>query len=356
MALILDPTGETGLTQIQQQKLAVAKKLAAPRVSAPALTKLTTPTPPKVTSTATQPRATSPVAPQPAAAAPAPAPKPAASSYAGLNPDQYRQSLIDAVKGGVMSEYEANAAIIKNNLARALSDLDAEMSALEPAYQKQVQQIAQNQFTSQEASKELMNQAGWNTGNSGLAVGEQTKIGIAADKSRAETLQNKTMAESDIMRRRSLANDLSGTDLASIEAQKNAKLSAAEAEALVRSEDRNRSIYESDRDYSRSTYESDRQFEFAKAQAEAARRAARSSGGGGGSSSSGTAKPRTASQSGTLINGLISKIESAPTKESQMAAYQEAMGSPDLTDYEKDLLIQKYGRVNQNTVSTFYNP
>ena len=52
--------------------------------------------------------------------------------------DQYKQSLIESVRAGVMTEYEANASIIRNNLAQAMSELQNELAALEPLYQTQL--------------------------------------------------------------------------------------------------------------------------------------------------------------------------------------------------------------------------
>lgn len=346
MALILDVTGESGMNKIQQQKLATAKGLATARVTPVSNTKIAAPAPPPApVNTRTNTNTTGTNATAPNVAAPAAAPT-ASGGYQGMTPDQYRQSLVDAVKGGVMSEYEANAAIIKNNLAQALSNLDADLAALEPAYQKQVETIAQNQFTSGEATKEIMNQGGWNAGNSGLAIGEQTKIGIAADKSRAEALNTKTQAEQDIARRRSLAEQEYGTNLASLEAQKNAKLSSADANALVQSDDRNRSIYESDRAYDRSVLESDRA--YAQARANAAR--ARASG-----SSSNKDAEWSKSEANEWVNGVIKVMEGAYS-EDRMAMYEEALADPDVPEWVRDQLRTLYGNKNKETENYYYNP
>ncbi|NCU25772.1 hypothetical protein EOM86_03525 [Candidatus Nomurabacteria bacterium] len=169
--------------------------------------------------------------------------------YNGMSFDQYKQSLIDSVRAGVMTEYEANASIIRNNLAQAMSELQNELAALEPLYQTQLDTIAKNQYTTGERTKETLNQGGWNTSNSGLAVGEHTKIANAADESRAEAGLAKTQAEENINRQRTLQEQLANNDLASLEAQKNAKLAGAEAEAMIHAEDRYRQMYESDRSY-----------------------------------------------------------------------------------------------------------
>jgi hypothetical protein len=185
---------------------------------------------------------------------------PAAAGYNGLSSDQYRESLIASVRAGVMTEYEANANVIRNNLAQAMASMDAELAALEPLYQGQLQTIASNQFSTQEITKERMNQGGWNASNSGLAIGEQTRIGNAADKGRADASLSKTQSEAGINRNRNLTQQVSNNDLATAESTKNQKLAGAEAEALIQSDTRNRSMYESDRTYNAQQQQSDRTY------------------------------------------------------------------------------------------------
>ena len=54
----------------------------------------------------------------------------------------------------------------------------------------------------------MLNQGGWNTSNSGLAVGEHTRIANAADESRADAGLAKTQAEENINRQRTLQEQL----------------------------------------------------------------------------------------------------------------------------------------------------
>lgn len=204
-------------------------------------------------------------------AAPAPAPAP---SYSGLSSDQYRDSLLASVRAGVMTEYEANASVIRNNLAQAMASMDSELAALEPLYQGQMQTIATNQFATAEGTKEAMNQAGWNGSNSGLAIGEQTRISNVADKSRADATLAKTQSEAEINRQRTLAQQTADNSLASADTIKNEKLAGAEAEALIQSDTRNRSMYESDRNYNAQQQqfsESIRQFNANLAESRASR-------------------------------------------------------------------------------------
>ena len=187
--------------------------------------------------------------------------------------DEYKQSLIDAVKGGIMAEYEANATVIKNNLTRALSELEAEQAALDPLYQNQLKNIQQRKYATGVQQTELMNQAGWNATNSGLAVGEHTRIANQASEETAQADQSYNQYMADILRRQTLNKGQTDEQLASLEREKNAKLSGAESGALVQADDRNRSMYESDRNFemqgydrNRAAYESDRNFEMQKTQ------------------------------------------------------------------------------------------
>lgn len=346
MAFVMN--GDSGISA--QQRLVDAKAAAAAKVNSPyTQPKTATLAAPAVTKTKTgtaQPTAES----YKIASSPVTNSAPSASGgYTGMTPDEYRQSIIDAVTGGVMTEYEANAAIIKNNLAQALSNLDSELAALQPAYQNQLTNIAQNQFTSGEATKEIMNQGGWSASNSGLAIGEQTKIGVAADKSRGAALQAKTQTEADIERRRSLANQEYGTNLASLEAQKNAKLSAAQADAQRQSDERNRQIYEDDRNYNRSVYESDRA--YAQSRASSAR--ARAS--GGSSSKAATPATMTKTEANEWVSGVTKILESSYA-EDRMAMYEEALADEEVPQWVRDMLQAQYGNKNKETENYYYNP
>lgn len=161
----------------------------------------------------------------------------------------YYNKLVAAKQAGVITEYEANASMIRNNLSKALSDLQAEQAALAPIYQSQLSTIAQNQFSSSEQMKEMMNQSGWSGTNSGLAIGEQGKIAIGADKSRAQASQNFNDQTADINRRGTLANQTSMEDLAVLEKIKNNNLSQAEAEAYIANTQRQDTLAQQQRQY-----------------------------------------------------------------------------------------------------------
>jgi hypothetical protein len=169
-----------------------------------------------------------------------------------MSEDAYRQKLVDAVRGGVMSEYEANASVIRQNLNAALSNLDAENAALDPLYQKQLKTIKQNTFDTKVRQTELMNQGGWNASNSGLAVGEHTRIQNQGNQQAADADATHIQYENDILRRRTLAQTQSGEQLTTAEKIKNEKLAGAEATAMIQADDRNRQIFESDRGFAES--------------------------------------------------------------------------------------------------------
>jgi hypothetical protein len=155
------------------------------------------------------------------------------ASYSDAYNDEYYAKLQQAKQAGILSEYETNFAVIKNNLAKALSNLQAEKAALAPVYQNQLSSIAQNQFGSQEQMKEIMNQSGWNGQNSGLAIGEQGKIKIGADNARAEAGSVYAQGIADVERRTSLTNETSGNELVALDKWKNAQMAGAEAETYV---------------------------------------------------------------------------------------------------------------------------
>jgi hypothetical protein len=150
-----------------------------------------------------------------------------------MNADQYRARLIESVRAGIMTEYEANASIIRNNLSAAMAALDNDLASLEPLYQQNLQTIAANQYSSSQQTKELMNASGWDASNSGLAVGAQTQISNAADKSRADSLQAKTTAETGIMNQKTLTAKQAADELATQEKIKNEKIASAEASARI---------------------------------------------------------------------------------------------------------------------------
>lgn len=191
--------------------------------------------------------------------------------------EAYRKALVESKKGAINSEYETNASIIKNNLTRALAALNQNKAALEPLYQRQLSSIAQNQFATSETTKEIMNQGGWNAGNSGLAVGEQTKIGIGADKQRGEAAQARTAAENEYNSQMATEQMAADESLGSLGRWRSNQLSAAESDAMATATQYGRSVYESDRDFAfsqRQFEESVRQFEVQLAEQKASRTAA----------------------------------------------------------------------------------
>ena len=171
------------------------------------------------------------------------------SKYSGMSPEEYKNTLVESVKNGILTAYEANTNIIRNNLTKALSDLDAEEAALQPIYQEQLKGIQDRKFATTVQQTELMNQAGWNATNSGLAVGEHTRIANQASEETNDTNTAFNSAVADIMRRRTLTTQIADSDLSSAEQQKNYMLAEAEASAMIEAENRNRQIFESDRDF-----------------------------------------------------------------------------------------------------------
>ena len=205
------------------------------------------------------------------------APAQASGGYQSTSQDDYYKALVKSKQGAINAEYETNASIIKNNLTRALAALNQSKAALEPLYQRQLSSIAQNQFSTSETTKEIMNQGGWNASNSGLAVGEQTKIANAADKQRGDALQAKTTAENEYNSQMASEQMAADESLGALGKWRSAQLSAAEADALVTSTNYGRAIYESDRDFAftqRQFEESVRQFEVQLAESRANRTAA----------------------------------------------------------------------------------
>jgi len=180
--------------------------------------------------------------------------KPASSGGGGgggaVTSGDYYSKYMQMRQAGIMSEYEANASVIKQNLSRALADLDAEQAALAPVYQSSLSTIQANQFQSGEQMKELMNQAGWTGQNSGIAVGEQGKIKIGADTARAEAKSIYDQGVMDVNRRKTLAKDVAGEEQKALEKWKNAQLSGAEAEAWLANDDRIQAAVKASRDYS----------------------------------------------------------------------------------------------------------
>jgi hypothetical protein len=252
--------------------------------------------------------------------------------------DEYRQALIKAKQGAINAEYETNASIIKNNLTRALAALNQNKAALEPLYQRQLGSIAQNQFKSAETTKEIMNQGGWNASNSGLAVGEQTKIGMTADKQRGEALQAKTTAENEYNSQIATEQMAADESLGALGRWRSSQLSAAEADALVTSTEYGRAIYESDRDFAltqRQFDESVRQFEVQLSEQRANRTAAAKASAAR-ASSDGTAQ--------SAYNQYLAQLYTAVSPEDAYVLLSKTLQGADLPDSMKEDMIAQYNK------------
>ena len=200
--------------------------------------------------------------------------------YNGMGYDEYKNTLLNKIKSDVNMSADTQISTINKNLADILGQIDIQKNAVQPEFDKTIQDIGNQEFNTKESEKELMNQFGWNSGNSGLAIGELNKVKISADKARSDTETQKALKLSDIADRVAQANNRASLDRQDIENWKSQKLSGAEADAIMASEDRNYSMYrdtvgdytdlrnynrgvtESDRSYNRDATESDRTYNY----------------------------------------------------------------------------------------------
>ena len=252
--------------------------------------------------------------------------------------EAYRKALVESKKGAINSEYETNASIIKNNLTRALAALNQNKAALEPLYQRQLSSIAQNQFNTSETTKEIMNQGGWNASNSGLAVGEQTKIANTADTQRSESLQAKTTAENEYNSQMATEQMAADESLGSLGLWRSNQLSAAEADALVTSTNYGRAIYESDRDFAftqRQFEESVRQFEVQLAESRANRTA---------SQKAAVAKASNDGTAQSAYNQYLGQLYTATSPEDAYGLLSQYLIGADLPDSMKEDMIAQYNK------------
>ena len=267
-------------------------------------------------------------------------PTSSSSGYQSTSQDDYYKALVKSKKNAINAEYETNASIIKNNLTRALAALNQSKAALEPLYQRQLGSIAQNQFNTSETTKEIMNQGGWNASNSGLAVGEQTKISNAADKQRGDALQAKTTAENEYNSQMAAEQMAADESLGALGKWRSAQLSAAEADALVTSTNYGRAIYESDRDFAftqRQFEESVRQFEVQLEESRANRTAAEKAA---------VAKSTNDGTAQTEYNKYLGALYS-PAVTSPDVAYDllsTALSDETLSDQMKEDMIAQYNK------------
>lgn len=147
--------------------------------------------------------------------------------------DSLYKNTYDSAASKINASANSQIDVIKQNLQKTLAALENEKSYVKPNYDKAMNQISDNQFATTEAQKEMMNMSGWNTSNSGLAVGEVGKIAVGADKSRADVNANLVQALNDIARRVTEANTYSDQEQASIERQRQTALVGADADAKI---------------------------------------------------------------------------------------------------------------------------
>lgn len=183
-------------------------------------------------------------------------------AYNGLSADAYKNTLVQKAKSGVNSSADAQLATIQQNLAETLQAINSERASAAQNYQKTLETIHNNEFATTESQKEIMNQGGWNTNNSGLAVGEVGRIKIGADKQRADASASLSQLLADISSRASLAQTKASNDVASVNKWKEQQLAGAEADATINAENRNYGMY---RD-TVSDFTNNRNFDYAKEQ------------------------------------------------------------------------------------------
>jgi polyhydroxyalkanoate synthesis regulator phasin len=151
------------------------------------------------------------------------------------------QQIADAWAASQTSGYNISAnnqiANIQNNLAAILSNLQAEKSGTINQNQKDMKAIAANEFNTGEQQKELMNQSGWNPNNSGLAVGELTKIHNTANNQRANAADVLTQALNDIARRANLAKSEASTNVTNVNNNLEQQLAGVAADALLKADE-----------------------------------------------------------------------------------------------------------------------
>lgn len=133
----------------------------------------------------------------------------------------------------VNSAYKQGLTALKNSYSSDRSNLGAEQSKVNPLFQTAIKSIGQNEFNTKESQNELMNSGGWNTSNSGLAVGEMTRIANVASQNRAGALDTKNTTLADIARRRSLVGNQYNNNLIALAEQKTAGLTKARSSAQL---------------------------------------------------------------------------------------------------------------------------
>jgi hypothetical protein len=266
-----------------------------------------------------------------------------------MSADAFQKALIDKATAGVNSQYNNQLNNINQNLTDVLSGLNAEKGTAQVENDKLLKTIHDNEFSTSETQKELMNQYGWNPGNSGLAIGELDKVRIGADRQRGDAGTALEQALLDIARRGSDAQTKTANDKTALEQWKADKLQSAQADAMLQADARN---YQRERD----RIEDER---WNKQYADS--RSARRSGGGGGSKSSGKGSGDTQKKNDytrmmdnfrILTNTgrgeeYLTKIKDNIINEFGTSVYNQMLKALNQTNQEE--LFHRYQRMNPDT-------
>ncbi len=186
------------------------------------------------------------------------------SGYGGMDQTEYMDTLMKKAKSGVNQSANTQYSSIQQNLDDVLSQLDAEKSTLDPTYQDALGSIKAREFSSSEAAKELMNQSGWNTTNSGLSIGELNKISMQSSDQQASAKEDLVKALEDVVRRSTLAQTKASNEELAVDQWKAQALATAQADALIQADSRNYGQYTDNRNFG---LQSD-QFDFTKQNAD----------------------------------------------------------------------------------------
>lgn len=162
----------------------------------------------------------------------------------GMSDEDWTKNQIQTRTNDINNSAQTQINTVNQNLVKLLSDLDAEAATINPAYQNTMNNINQNQFNTTESTREQMNSAGWDK-NSGLAQGEVTRIGIAANKDRAAAETDKASKIADVARRKSLAAGLASTDVTNIQKDAANKIANVGGQVALEGDTRNLQRYQS---------------------------------------------------------------------------------------------------------------
>lgn len=160
-------------------------------------------------------------------------PKYRPTSGVNTTASQIYKNTYQAGVADVNSQFTSGSAALKSALFGDMSNLGAEQAKVNPAYQGAIKQIGQNEFTTKETQAETMNAGGWNTANSGLTVGEMTRIGNASNADRAAAGVQKNTTLADIARRRSVTKNQYNTSMKTLKDQKTLGTSKAASAAQI---------------------------------------------------------------------------------------------------------------------------